>query len=274
MPRPRTKDRSSAGFRHRGAFKLLTSANSKTPKGEAAGDYMTAILYLAPHTLGGKKSVCPFSTPACREMCLAGAGLAGLELQTRAKLNRTQMFHDDFERMLELIHHDIRKLMRIAAQEGLDPAVRLNGTSDISWEAFGIMQAYPSVQFYDYTKVPLHHRRPPANYHLTFSVEGGSVERAEAYLAAGHSVAAVVPEYAKGAIRSTAKRRGDFRVVDGDAHDLRFLDKAGSLVLLKPKGNVHTDLIMPSIDFQLRDARSKRLREEREADRERMQQTA
>ena len=40
-----------------------------------------------------------------------------------------------------------------ASVKGFKPAVRLNGTSDISWERFKIFEMFPGVQFYDYTKI-------------------------------------------------------------------------------------------------------------------------
>lgn len=253
-------------FRHRSAFKLLTTANSKTPKGEAAG-YFSAILYLAPHTSGGGATLCPYSTEACREMCLAGAGMSGLPLQLQAKLNRTKLFNDHRDLFMLRLKADLAKLWRIADDEKLKPAARLNGTSDILWErqpADGpggppqsLMACYPWMQFYDYTKVPLHLRRQTSNYHLTFSIEGPETVKAGlGYLRAGHSVAIVVPALVKDIMAGHQIKIGSdiFNVVDGDEHDLRFLDPPGSIVLLKPKGHVRTSLLRPDFVADLRRA--------------------
>lgn len=247
--------RGSVGTAHRSALKLMTMANDKTPKGEALG-YLSAILYLMPHTSGGGPTLCPHSTQACRDMCLAGAGLSGLPKQIGAKQRRTSMCLADPGAFGHALIEDIHRLVMIADSEDLAPVVRLNGTSDILWERdfAGLFGAYPEVQFMDYTKIPLEHRKPPRNYHLTFSLEGDEdAARAVGYLASGHCVAAVVDEPQKAALLSTGYL-GRFRYVDGDEHDLRFLNPAGSIVLLKPKGHVRTSLMRPDLGTELENA--------------------
>ncbi len=121
----------------------------------------------------------------------------------------------------------------------------------------GPVVAFPNLQFYDYTKVPLHLRRQARNYHLTFSVEGAeTVAAGLGYLRAGQSVAIVVPAEIKDAMAgSSLTVKGDtFSLVDGDEHDLRFLDAPGSIILLKPKGHVRTSLMRPGFADELRRA--------------------
>lgn len=245
----------SVGVRYRSAFKLLTAANSKTPKGEELG-WLSAILYLAPHTSGGgKTTLCPMSTPDCRAMCLAGAGLSGLPKQLGAKLNRTFMFNNDRGRFMDLLLADIEKLKRIAAAEGMKPALRLNGSSDVTWERIVPSWAELGLQRYDYTKIPLEHRAVDRGYHLTFSVEGPrDTARALGYLRAGQSVAVVVPEELKHRALLHGFASDGFPIVDGDLSDARFLDAPGSIVLLKPKGHVRTGLIRPGFFVELRAA--------------------
>lgn len=242
------------GTKHRNAFTLMTAANSKTIKGEKSG-YFSAILYLAPHTLGGGATLCPHSTEDCLAMCLAGAGMSGLPLQTQAKLNRTRLFNEDRPAFLRSLARDIERLEIIAENEGLKPVLRLNGTSDIMWE-----RVYPGweklrVQRMDYTKIPIEYRKPDIDpgYHLTYSYMGPQdAERAVRYLSHGHSVAAVVPEDVKDALLSHDNHH--WPLVDGDEHDLRFLDPPGSLVLLKPKGRVRTGLMRPNVLRELAEA--------------------
>ena len=73
---------------------------------------------------------------------------------------------------------EIGKLRKRAAAKGLKAAVRLNGTSDLPYERYkvpgtdkNIMELFPDVQFYDYTKLDNRfiNKKLPANYHLTFS---------------------------------------------------------------------------------------------------------
>lgn len=245
----------SVGVRYRSALKLLTMANTKTPKGEAMG-YLTAILYLQPHTAGGGKTLCPHSTEACREMCLAGAGLSGLPKQLGAKQRRTDLFNFSPTAFIQMLWADIEKLKRIAADEGMQSVVRLNGTSDIRWERLLNMDDR-GIRWMDYTKSPLEHRAPGPDYYLTYSVGGPEdIPRAIGYLRAGHSIAVVVPEIVKhGLVGLETDVGGVFaHFVDGDLSDLRFLDSPSSIVLLKPKGHIRTHLVRPDILSEIRAA--------------------
>lgn len=241
-------EKGDVGFRHRSAFKLLTACNGKSPKGEKLG-FFTGILYLAPHTSGGGKvTLCPMSTPDCRAMCLASAGLSGLPKQLGAKLRRTFLFNNSREEF-------IAKLKRIAAEEGMQPALRLNGSSDVRWEGIVPGWADLGLQRYDYSKIPMEHRTVDAGYHLTFSVEGArDTARALDYLRTGQSVAVVVPEDLKHRAVLVGRSDEGFPIVDGDLTDLRFLDPPGSIVMLKPKGHIRTGLMRPNFFLELRAA--------------------
>jgi hypothetical protein len=242
----------AVGFRHRSALNLMTMSNGKTPKGESLG-WLSAILYLMPHTSGGGQTLCPYSTEACRSMCLSGSGLSGLPRAMGAKQRRTDLLLKNRAEFMDLLRIDVAKLARVAQQEDLKPAVRLNGTSDLLWERvpyargtnWSLMQMWPDLQFYDYTKIPLASRARLHNYHLTFSIEGpGDMARALGYLDAGHSVAAVVDETQKARLLDMHRA---WSFIDGDETDLRFLDPPGSIVLLKPKGHVRTSLLRPDL---------------------------
>ena len=125
--------------------------------------------------------------------------------------------------------------------------MRLNATSDLPWEKFKgsngltVLEEFPGTIFYDYTKSQ---RRAlafvngdlPHNYTLTFSRDERPQSEAFAltYLALGGRVAVCmrigksdpVPESWHG-----------FECVDGDLHDLRFLDQPGTVTVLRPKGS-------------------------------------
>lgn len=252
-PDYKRKSHSDAVFSWRPTGAILTAHSPKSVKGETLG-YVTAIAYLAPHTQAHPKTVCPFSTPACRAGCLSGAGMGALPKQMNARANRTIMWRENQQGFLAKVAMEIFDLQSLAAQAGMALAVRLNGTSDIFFEQYAapngltLMETFPSVTFYDYTKAPLSARGPiPDNYHLTYSMAEHDAPAAAAYLAAGQSVAVVVPD--------DSHKIGWFlmgehmvEVIDGDEHDLRFLDKPGSLVMLSPKGKavLETDLIRPN----------------------------
>jgi hypothetical protein len=239
------------GFKHEGtvagtlrwSFRILSPLNDKTPKGEKAG-YLQAIVYLAPHDLAGGKTVCPHSTAACRAGCLYSAGRGSTPRVQKARLRRTRDYLGDREAFLTELADELETMQRVADQRGMKLAIRLNGTSDIGWEREEIagrtlFELFPKAQFFDYTRWPPQHRRVPANWHLTFSLADDPLDYAVGHLRAGRSVAAVVPEWEKSqAPEWFALGDTTVTVVDGEQHDLRFLDPSPSLVLLKPKGRL------------------------------------
>jgi hypothetical protein len=121
----------------------------------------------------------------------------------------------------------------MAAKLDLTPVFRLNGTSDLSWEKYGIIEKFPQVQFYDYTKILGRKVAHLPNYFLLFSkADGNDLDVAKA-MAQGMNVAAVfdkVPESYAGV-----------NVIDADEHDLRFLDPKGVVAGLKAKGRAKKD---------------------------------
>jgi hypothetical protein len=142
------------------------------------------------------------------------------------------------------LHKNIQKLVKRAAKLGLIPAVRINGTSDLPQLALQLAADYPDVQFYDYTKIPRPWDRLRANYHLTFSLSENNLPSALDALAHGVNVA-VVFNVKRGHDLPTHWR--EYTVIDGDMHDLRFLDKIppGSaspvIVGLRAKGQAKKD---------------------------------
>lgn len=134
---------------------------------------------------------------------------------------------------------DISKLESAARKRGLKPAIRLNGTSDIPFENLSIFgktlfEHFPKIRFYDYSKSPKRVLgNKIKNYHLTFSLSESNIEVAKVVAAAGKNVAAV--------FRKKPKTFWGKKVLDGDSHDLRFLDKKGVIVGLSAKGRAKKD---------------------------------
>ena len=119
---------------------LLTIDNAKTSKGQDHG-YLTGILYLAPHTLGGDGvNLCPFASNGCASACLYSAGRGRFTNVQTARLNKRKYYMQDRRKFIDHLRQDIVKLVRKADKKGLKPCVRLNGTSDINWVNCGIMQ--------------------------------------------------------------------------------------------------------------------------------------
>ena len=219
-------------------MKLLSTANPKIQKGAKLG-YLSFILHLAPATLSGKET-CPKRTAGCTAACLNTAGRGGMfkrgenpNMIQQARIRTSKMFFEDRAAFIAQLEKDIQLGIKQAARLGLTPVFRLNGTSDLAWEKYGIIEKFPTVQFYDYTKVLGRKVSHLANYHLTFSAADGNDADVARAVALGMNVAAVfdrLPEEYMGR-----------EVIDADEHDLRFLDPKGVIAGLKAKGRAKKD---------------------------------
>src|SRR5258708_2130313 len=103
---------------------LSVGHDAKTIKGEKKG-YLTGILYMAPHTLAGGKTLCPFSTPSCRAVCLYTAGRGGMNTVQQARIRKAQKFQADPKKFVEALKSDIELLQRQAKTQDRIPVVRL-----------------------------------------------------------------------------------------------------------------------------------------------------
>lgn len=219
-------------------FKLLSTANPKIQKGAKLG-YLSFILHLAPADLSGRE-VCPRRTAGCTRACLNTAGRGGMfrrgettNVIQKARIRKTQYFFDNREGFIEDLKADIRRAIRFAERKGLTPVFRLNGTSDLSWEKYGVIDQFPEVQFYDYTKVPGRKVSHLKNYHLTFSAADGNDQDVAWAVSEGMNVTVVfdrLPQSYQGR-----------PVFDADDTDLRFLDPPGVVLGLKAKGRAKRD---------------------------------
>ena len=208
-------------------------SQTKMAKGEKFG-YKTAILHLAPFTLSGK-NVCPKASKECVKACLNTSGRGMMHSVQKARLNKTNYFWTNRNGFLWDLSKEIEQLKKRAAGQGFKFAVRLNGTSDLAWHKFKIdggstiHELHPDVQFYEYTKVPSYLNHDVKNLNVTFSDSGRNDSDIRAAIASGHNVAVVFAD------RLPKKWKGK-KVIDGDRHDLRFLDPSGVIIGLIAKG--------------------------------------
>lgn len=237
-------------------MKLLTVGNPKLVKGQKQG-YLSFVLHLAPATLSGYNT-CPMASVGCAAACLNTAGRGGIMKKgestnniQKARIRRTVMFFEQRDAFMATLVNDIKLGIKQAQKLNLVPVFRLNGTSDIRWETIpvmkpmvlynaddtkrveyfeynNIMDAFPGVTFYDYTKLP-NRRNLPTNYSLTFSRS----ESNEAWIPADMNVAVVFDKLPATFLGRT--------VINGDETDLRFLDPRGVVVGLKAKGKAKKD---------------------------------
>ena len=224
-------------------MKLLSTANPKIQKGTKLG-YLSFILHLAPADVSGRE-VCPKRTAGCTAACLNTAGRGGMfrkgettNVIQEARKRKTRYFFEARDYFMMDLYNDIQKGIKQAKKLGLTPVFRLNGTSDLSWEKYTIndknlFELFPTVQFYDYTKVLGRKVDRYKNYHLTFSAADGNGLDVQRAMAAGMNVAMVfdrVPETYMGRT-----------VINADDTDLRFLDPKNVIAGLKAKGRAKKD---------------------------------
>jgi len=221
-------------------FKLLSTANPKIQKGVKLG-YLSFILHLAPADLSGHE-VCPKRTKGCTDACLNKAGRGGMfkrgentNMIQKARIRKTVEFFSNRDQFMKDLYQDIRKAIKFAERKGLTPVFRLNGTSDLSWEKYtvgntdmNLFQLFPTVQFYDYTKVLGRKTAQYPNYHLTFSRAENNDADVGMALAKGMNVTAVYDEIPEG-------------MFSADETDLRFLDPRVGFIGLKAKGPAKKD---------------------------------
>lgn len=228
--------------------KKLTGLNylgsvNLTTKHAKAYDYneLTYSLYLAPAKMSGYE-VCPKRNEECTALCLNESGMNRIDVKknriNESRIKKTKLFFEEREFFVNWLIDEISIAKRKAEILGYKFSVRLNNTSDISPELFyttidgkkkNLLEIFPDVQFYDYTKVynriKLTKKYP--NYDLTFSFSGYNFEECIESLNNDVRVAVVfkkVPETFWG-----------YKVIDGDKYDMRYKDSTNVIVGLKFK---------------------------------------
>lgn len=205
-------------------------------------------IYLAPATLARDEkhphlNTCPFSQ-VCAKFCLNGAGhnkcsklhsgIENLSKIDQARIRKTHLFYDDRETFMQILIHELSKAKERAERKGMGFAVRLNCTSDINIEQFvykgkNILEIFPNVQFYDYTKVPKHLElvKKYPNYDLTFSYDGLNINTCLDYLKKGGRVAVVFDILDRKGKQTLPTEWEGYRVIDANGYDMRYMDPNG-----------------------------------------------
>lgn len=217
-------------------MKLFTVGDAKTIKGESLG-YKTLISYMLPD-----KEICKYASKGCMSSCLVNAGRGKFKNVKNARLERKKMYKDSESLYIAGLIHEINVAKRKALKDGTKICVRLNGTSDIDWfnkdvDRFGntIFDLFPDVQFYDYTKnYTIDMNLIPENYHLTFSRNEENADKVDMMMQKGMNVAVVFR-------KELPKTYKGYKVINGDKHDLRFLDEKNVIVGLTAKGPAKKD---------------------------------
>lgn len=214
---------------------------TKSVKHRKAGKYgeLTYSLYLAPAKTSGYE-VCPGRTKECTMLCLNESGMNTMvrndkgDVINDSRITKTKLFFEHRDFFMKWLAYEIKAAQRKANRMTYQFSVRLNNTSDISPLDFtldgkNILEMFPEVQFYEYTKVAdrVELMKVYNNYDVTFSYTGYNLTACQFMLLNKIRVAVVfknVPENFMG-----------YPVVDGDKYDMRYKDDQAVIVGLKYK---------------------------------------
>lgn len=215
------------------------ASSSKIAKGLKYNE-RTYILYLAPASVSGY-NVCPMSTKECREACLAESGHNRIDVRenriNKSRIKKTKLFFEERQFFMAWLITEIKKAEADALRDGFRFSVRLNGTSDIdpisfTYDGKNILEIFPNTKFYDYTKVSKRFRllEKYTNYDLTYSFSGYNMPQCIELLTKGDGRVAMVFEG-----KHLPEEFMEFKVIDGDTYDMRYVDEQGVIVGLRFK---------------------------------------
>lgn len=226
------------GFSYIGSI----NSSSKINKTDKVLEIDTYVMYLAPSDLSGH-NVCAMATKECITGCLNTSGRAKMDksyaMIMNARINKTKLFYSNRELFNEILFNEIGNAVKRSERNGKQLAIRLNGTSDLNPILFkkdgkNILETYPNVQFYDYTKVlnriELCAKYP--NYDLTFSFNGRNWSDAKIALENNVRVAVIFDTKKDIALPETFN---GVPIVDGDLYDYRPTDQKNVIVGLRWK---------------------------------------
>jgi hypothetical protein len=155
-----------------------------------------------------------------------------------SRIKKTKLFFEEREFFVNWLIDEISITKKKAENLGYKFSVRLNNTSDISPELFyttidgkkkNLLEIFPDVQFYDYTKVynRIKLTKKYSNYDLTFSFSGYNFEECIESLNNDVRVAVV--------FKKVPEKFWGYDVIDGDKYDMRYKDSTNVIVGLKFK---------------------------------------
>ena len=207
-------------------MKLLTQSAAKLDKSQN-DNWLNVVMYLDPNY---NKEVCKGASKGCKQSCLIYSGRMTMQTAVNARKERTRKYFEQRELFMMQLKGEIAEQLAKAERQGKKLAVRLNGTSDLNWSE--IYDAFPMVQFYEYTKRMdlIKRNKDIANVDYTFSKhEKHGLKQIKNVLQQGINVTVVFD-------KAVPKTWENIEVIDGDKHDRRFEDNKGKIIGLKLKG--------------------------------------
>ena len=218
--------------------------NAKTIKGDGE-EYLTAIKYMQPYKTmfkGKVHNLCAMADMAgCAEPCLRWAGRGQMSSVQRGRERKTLWYLSDRVGFMDALVNDITVFRRRCIKNAVQPCVRPNGTSDIMYEKSSIMDQFPDVQFYDYTKKArrFHGQRQPDNYRLMLLYSG-----AKHYQSQGQSFLKSYSDAPMAVVFRNKNFPWTFmgrEVINGDNSDWVNVNHRGVVVGLVAKGPAKTN---------------------------------
>ena len=214
---------------------LITKEESSAKLAHNNSDlYEQGVTYLAPHRLSGV-NLCPYSTKGCRAGCLGTtSGRMRFDAPQIAQLVRSRFMIEHPNHFVTVLAEEIRRESRRARLAGKRYAYRFNGTSDVAIEqapAFlDVLRLAGVSVFVDYTKRPNRVGWIEPDYYVAASAS----ERTRSADIGPGSV--VVVDVKRG--QPLPETYNGHPATDGDqtVGDMRFLDPADAVVLLRAKG--------------------------------------
>ncbi|NQY21030.1 MAG: hypothetical protein HRT40_06945 [Campylobacteraceae bacterium] len=208
-----------------------------------------------------KVNLCKKATNACATSCIYHQGIYKTSDFNKNKIKQAR-FKRTFKFLLQRdefffqLCKEIAALVRKCKRKDYRPIIQLNGTSDILWEKESftykeieyknIMELFPNIQFFDYTKYDIKKSRKklPKNYHLLYSRAGKQKgilvddwEYLSSLLDSNIDVAIIFSKDMKNKILEK-REYNNYKVIDGDIYNNRVYDltqreKTGLIVAIE-----------------------------------------
>ena len=225
----------------------ILSSSPKLEKNPDGQDYLANAFYGAP-SWASLMNTCATATFGCATNCLNESGHGqrhmvhnGVHHVHVARMTRTLIWFKYRDQFKARVQREIESLKRKAVKMDVPLAIRPNGTTDLRFEKLWpeLFASNPDVQFWDYTKDMGRNVDSIPNYSLCYSVHENTTD-ADIEQAFTNGLNCVVVGRLKRNDTKPATYKGR-PTVDGDKHDLRFLDPKGHFVLLFAKGGAYDD---------------------------------
>jgi len=225
----------------------IFSTSAKLEKNPDGGDYLALAFYGAP-SFASLMNTCASATFGCGSNCLNESGHGQRHMLNKgvhhvhvARMVRTLIWFKYRDQFKAKAQREIDSLKRKAKKMGVPLAIRPNGTTDLRFEKLWpeLFSDNPETMFWDYTKDMRRNVGLIWNYSLCYSVHENTTDSDIEQAFANGMNCVVVARLKRN--EPKPKQYMGRPVVDGDKHDLRFLDPIGRFVLLFAKGGAYDD---------------------------------